>query len=244
MTCLSLCLVSVAGLRSPGKYSGVVIFDRWDGCILFSSVYLMYVSEGAKEDLRPYAGQAIEIDALDVFQPINPGDGLIREYRILGPAKDGDGWIALDGLILRAEKTIADGPPSVIIEIRNSGRKSVRIDSSQIGLALMMKKQGNDHFDPSDGTSTAVITRVNILNSDWERASLVVGVMRSWSYVVDPDDPLPDFFTLEPGEFRSTTITLHVPPGEYQFFFGYGGGVHEGKSLASNPVSLDVLEPR
>ena len=27
-------------------------------------------------------------------------------------------------------------------------------------------------------------------------------------------------------------ITFHIPAGKYQFIFGYGGGVHEEKSLA------------
>ena len=40
-------LVCEAGLRAPGKYSGVVIFDRWDGCTLYSGIYVMYVSEKA-----------------------------------------------------------------------------------------------------------------------------------------------------------------------------------------------------
>jgi hypothetical protein len=35
-------------------------------------------------------------------------------------------------------------------------------------------------------------------------------------------------------------IVFHIPPGKYQFLFGYGGGVHEEKSMASNPVSFDV----
>src|SRR5437870_9088382 len=73
---------SSAGIRGPGKYSGVVFFDRWDGCILFSSVYLMYISEAVKDDLRSYGGQAIQIDALDVLQHVNPGDGLIRKFKL------------------------------------------------------------------------------------------------------------------------------------------------------------------
>src|SRR5579863_6398400 len=88
---LIACLTTAAigGIRGPGKYSGVVIFDRWGGCILFSGVYLMYVSDSVKDQLREYEGQAIEIDALidalEVKQPINPGDGLIRRLKILGP---------------------------------------------------------------------------------------------------------------------------------------------------------------
>jgi hypothetical protein len=240
MACLSFHLLAGAGIRTAGKYSGVVIFDRWDGCIVFSSVYLMYISESVKEDLRPYVGQAIEIDALDVFQPMNPGDGLIRKYRIIGPAADKYEGITLDALVLTAAKVYTTGSPSAVVEIRNIGRESIRVDSSEIGLALMMKKQGYQRGDPSDGPSTAVITRANVLSSDWRRGSRVDDTMLSWSFEVDPNDPFPEFFSLAPSEVRRTTITFHVPPGEYEFFFGYGGGVHEERSLASNPVSFDV----
>jgi hypothetical protein len=37
-------------------------------------------------------------------------------------------------------------------------------------------------------------------------------------------------------------ITFEVSPGEYQFMFGYGGGVHEEKSLASNAISFDLSD--
>jgi len=69
--------VLIAGIRASGKYSGVVFYDRWDNCILFNGVYLMYISEAVKEKLRPYRGQSVEINATDVYQPVNPGDGLI-----------------------------------------------------------------------------------------------------------------------------------------------------------------------
>jgi hypothetical protein len=39
--CTSLSPLADAGIRATGKYSGVVIYDRWGGCILFSGVYLM-----------------------------------------------------------------------------------------------------------------------------------------------------------------------------------------------------------
>ena len=82
VTCVLALLLLVGpatgGICAAGKYSGVVFFDRWGGCIFFSGVYLMYISEETKENLREYDGQAIEIDALQVVQPVNPGDGLIN----------------------------------------------------------------------------------------------------------------------------------------------------------------------
>ena len=83
----ALVLPGPAGVRGPGHYDGVVFFDRWDSCYLFSGVYLMYVSRNVKEIFRPYAGRAMEIDAKDVWQPMNPGDGLIRKLTVVGEAK-------------------------------------------------------------------------------------------------------------------------------------------------------------
>ena len=235
---------SSAGIRGPGKYSGVVVFDRWDGCLLFSSVYLMYISEVVKDDLRSYAGQAIQIDALDVLQRVNPGDGLIRKFKVLGPAPEKHLGAIPEGLFL-----VADGPfpnrglPAVTLEIRNQGAKSATVDSSKIGLALLTKKQeGYYAFDPSDGPSTAIITRVSVLNPGGKFWWSLDGVKHSFSYTIDPENRLPHSFDLDPGRSRSTTVTFEIPPGEYQFISGYGGGVHEERSLVSNPVSFDVNE--
>ena len=100
---MSLCTPANAGIRGPGKYSGVVIFDRWDGCILFSGVYLMYISERVKDQLREYDGQAIELDALEVFQPKNPGDGLIQKLKVLGPAPPSNSPFTFEGISLDAQ---------------------------------------------------------------------------------------------------------------------------------------------
>src|SRR5215472_16176797 len=90
------------GERGPGKYSGIVIFDHWDTCYLYSGNYLMYISDGKKEILRPFQGKSIEIDAEEVFQPINPGDGLITRFKIVGPAPTKEDLPTIDGLKLTA----------------------------------------------------------------------------------------------------------------------------------------------
>jgi hypothetical protein len=46
----------LCSIRGPGKYNGVVVFDRWDGCHLYSGGYIMEISEKVKGVLRPYAG--------------------------------------------------------------------------------------------------------------------------------------------------------------------------------------------
>ncbi len=166
-------LVTHAGIRGPGKYCGVVVFDRWDTCFLLSGPYITYISDSVKDDLRPYKGKAMQIDASDVFQPMNPGDALVRQYKIIGPAPDNHLWAKLDGLELIAGSDFGPrGSPAFLLEIPR----------------------------------------------------------------------LPERFLLNPGQSMKARITFAIPRGEYQFMFGYGGGVHEEKSLASNTISFALSD--
>jgi hypothetical protein len=235
----SLVTAAVAGLRGPGKYSGVVIFDRWGGCILFSGVYLMYISDSVKEQLREYEGQAIEIHALEVNQPINPGDGLIRRLKILGPAQSKQAWYRVEGISLGAQPVEIKGSLGVELTITNEGNTRVRIDSSQIGFALLSNRIEGAQT-PSDGPSIAVITRADasLAHGSWQIGA--GSKTYTYSYFIADDDRFPRAFELAPNESRKLQIAFELPAGHYQFFVGYGGGVHESKSIVSNPVSLDL----
>src|SRR5882724_747924 len=90
------------GIRGPGPYAGTVIYDQWDTCYIYSGSYVMYIAEKKKEGLRRYAGQSILIDAEEVFQPENPGDGLITKFKFTGPAPVKQNLPNLEGLRLTA----------------------------------------------------------------------------------------------------------------------------------------------
>lgn len=237
-----LCVSAVAGIRGPGRYSGVVVFDRWGGCILFSGIYLMYVSEGVKEQLRPYEGQAIEVYALEVFQPINPGDGLIRRLNVLGPAVGTVRWYTVEDTTLAAQTLSADeSHASIALTITNTAKTPARIDASQIGLALLMQKPpGDDAYSPSNGPSLAVITRAHALSQGGPWEMRIGTTLYSCSFAISDRDRFPQLFDLSPGESKTTKIVFHLPNGHYQFWAGYGGGVHEDKLVVSNPVSIDL----
>jgi len=105
-------------------------------------------------------------------------------------------------------------------------------------LAQVSKSQ----FEASDGSSIAVITRGDLVNPS-SMGSAVDGVMHSLSYIIDGKARLPERFHLNPGQsINKTRITFAIPRGEYQFMFGYGGGVHEEKSLASNTISFALSD--
>ncbi|MCH8044486.1 MAG: hypothetical protein IID44_12275 [Planctomycetes bacterium] len=232
---LSLLATDVrAGERGPGKHSGVVVFDRWDGCTLYSGIYVMYISERVKDKLRKHAGKSVQIDAIKVHQPKNPGDGLITEFTYLGPAPQTMNWVSLSGVELVATPSSTKGqPPTVIISVRNRGKRDVKVYSSHLAPTLLSKTSGGRTSLVADGPSYALITRQAFIGGSGPRT-------KGWGWSIDQG--LPRTFTLAPGAERRIRITFDLPAGEYDFLAGYGGGVHGGKGIASNLVAFDVTK--
>jgi hypothetical protein len=235
-------LATSAGLRGPGKYSGVVIFDRWDSCLLLSGPYITYISRTMKDDLRAYAGKSIQIDAMKVSQPENPGDALVQKYKVLGPAPKNEKWAVVDGLELSAESDFgSQGPPAFLIEIRNTGTNAVTVTASEFGPTLLGLNPKSP-FCASDDKSGAWLTRTDLTRRESSWKCMAGGVSYSASSKIDPASEFPERFRLAFGESRKSRIIfrLKFPPGRYQFLVGYGGGVHEEKSIASNIISFDL----
>ncbi len=231
-----LAAVAFAEPRFPGKYCGIVIYDRWDGCTLCDGIYVMYISEAVKADLRDHAGQFVEIDAKKVDQPINPGDGLISEFVYLGaplPHKEG---LSLKGFVIRVAPLFAKGePPRISISLQNSGNKDLKISAVEFGPTLLAKKTDDKlSFNPSDGPSFALITRHTFMNAGGH--GVENGINYSWSV----DASLPETVILKPGEERMLAISFDLPQGEYDFLASYRVCIDGGARLTSNLVAFDV----
>ncbi len=236
---VSVCL---AGIRSEGKYSGVVIFDRWGGCTLYSGIYVMYVSEGVKEQLRPEAGKCVQLDATKVEQPMNPGDGLIKQFKLLGAAPAAKEWESPEGLKLTVVRAFEDGnAPEFIIQVENVSDKqrTLRMDSLAPTL-LAAKTKGGDRWSPSDGPSAAVVTRQSFwIGTDGPRMQ---GANETWQWKVVAPQKLVEKVSLDPKAVFELRLSFKLPPGEYEFLAGYGGGTHDGQCIASNLIGFDVKE--
>jgi hypothetical protein len=235
-----------AGLRGKGKYSGVVIFDRWDTCFLLSGPYITYISEAVKEELRPYAGNAIEIDVTEMTQPTNPGDGLVNSYVILGPAPDDPS----EPITNKVEITVEPGfdgkkAPTFVITLRNDSGQPVPVSPSEVGITLLGRNRGVA-LSASNGKSVAWITRADLVPHGPNGMA-----ESSWKSTVDGKTVYAKYSAAQPCAFRtrieldaygsvSCRVRLDVPTGDYQFMSGYGGGVHAWKSITSNAVSFNV----
>lgn len=242
---LGMGVVCGAGIRAPGKYCGVVIFDRWDGCMLYSGVYVMYVSEKTKEGLRKYKGQAVQIDAKEVFQLLNPGDGRIGKFDYLGKAPQKMEWVKLEGINLETSVKVGqDGKAVATLTIWNKGNDAVKLFSQELALTLLMKRSAPQKgVSVFDGPSFALITRQSFEIAGslrCEGKGVTEGIPYSWT--IDNEKALPHDFTMAPGEKKRIDILLELPDGQYDFLCGYGGGVHEGMGLASNLSAFDVKD--
>lgn len=226
-----------AGLRGPGKYSGVVIFDRWDTCFLLSGPYITYISSSVKEKLRPYAGQAVQVDATNVFQPNNPGDALIRQYSLVGPAPESK-YVPVKGLSLRILPAFEKGTPSFIIDIRNTNDCDIWVRTDQIGITVLGTEKTT--ASPSDGLSEASLTRSSLLFRGGGEWTANDGQLLHAYWAVEGLSVVLDRFQVAPHSSFHFRMTFDISPGEYQILFGYGGGVHETASLASNAISFTV----
>jgi hypothetical protein len=231
---LALVILASAGIRAPGFYNGIVFFDRWDTCYIYSGVYLMPVSEAIKEELRPYAGKFIRIDAKKVSQPFNPGDGLIKKAEFAGYEErnplsptDRSRLQAID-MRLRMQAD-SDGNPQLLVDLTNQSEQSLA--PLDLALTLFAKKQGErSFFEPSDGQSYAYVTRHHLTDSINDS---IVSMK-----LVRP----PATWEIRSHKTMTLKVSLRLPMGQYQALVGNGGGVHDSLVKVSNSVSFDVTQ--
>lgn len=237
------CISAYAGIRGPGKYSGVVVFDRWDTCLLLDGLYVMYISNDAKEQLREYADSAVEIYATHVFQPVNPGDGLISEYAVTSPNQGRSSNLRLEV----ADDFKRPGTPAFVVTIRNRGPVAAEIAKSQIGVTLLGSNYEDLLFSsPSNGRSVAWITRTGLIDGypdkspskEWGLTSGRSTV--SWKYTEDPSCAGTDSAELASGKSLSCRLEFSLPVGHYELILGYSQT--NRRPIVSNGISFRVTD--
>lgn len=183
------------------------------------------------------------MDAIEVFQPMNPGDALIRRYKILGPAPVPPRTPSIEEARITVKSDFdVDRTVAFLITVENSAASPIQIDSGGIGPTLLGLNPTDSQktftcFSPSDGKSVAWITRGTLAKPSSETCSDHYHVIMSASYSIDPSSKVPDRFDLNPHESKQIRLMINVPAGPYQFLVGY---VHEGRSLASNAISFHI----
>jgi len=249
---LALLTCSVrGGIRAPGEYSGIVVFDHWDTCYLYDGTFLMYVSERVKERLRQYDGRTIRINATEVYQPMNPGDGLITDFKFLGLAND-QGHSPIDGLVLTITPRFEiDRSAQFVIDVRNTSTRIVEISNERLAPTLLGEKDDGDIFSPSDGKSEARITRWGFPWAKGEASTSshtlkgpdgqTITVNKWYGLTIDDGQvPFDSSFVLRPGQSRQFKAAISASPGDYEFLCGYRTGWPGSEEQISNRVFFTV----
>jgi len=230
----------------PGKYNGIVIFDRWDACYLYSGTDLMPVAEKVKESLRAFDGKAVLIDAEEIDQRINPGVGLIKKLKVLGPVVDQPpGQLSaayfLVGLSLHLAADFRPGiHAKLFIQLRNDTKDRRTVDASGLAPTLFTKKQGTMWLQPADGPSFAAITGSSVGWLYRGPRSVDYRSNGAFQLSIEPDMPYLSTVRLDPGKSIEIPLYFRLSPGEYEFLAGYGGGGYQSPPLASNLLVFDV----
>ena len=239
-----LCLSGTAngGLRGPGKYNGVVVFDRWDGCYLCSGLYLMCVPEHLKETVRPYMGRSVILDATKVFQPINPGDGRLEQFAFSGYSCPDNPEDMTRQIELVASVSLEDSShPKFHLLARNRGLKPLWFDGHELALTILaqnLEGTGKEamRFEPSDGPSYPLITRWSAGHEGRQHGQ----DQQQVTWTASKQDWASARYEFAPGETREFTFSADFTGGKYDLFFGYGGGVLASESVTSNQIFVDV----
>lgn len=230
----------------PGKYNGIVIFDRWDACYLYSGADLLPVSGKVKESLRAFDGKAVSIEAQEIEQHVNPGVGLIKKLKVLGLAADqpgslGSGAYFLPGLSLHVAAEFRPGTHArLLIQLRNDTKDLRKVDVRGLAPTLFTRKQAPMWF-PADEPSFPAITGATVGWLYREPRSVDYGSNRAFQLSLDPALPYLSTVQLDPGKSVEIPLYFRLSPGEYQFLAAYGGsGGYQSPPLASNRLVFDV----
>jgi hypothetical protein len=242
---LFVCLAS-GSIYLPGKYNGIVIFDRWDACYLYGGNDLMPVSERVKESLRAFDGRAVSIDAEEIEQRSNPGVGLIKKLKVLGLAVDQPSGQRSAAYFLRGLSlhVAADFRPGIhaklVIQLRNDTKDLRTVDVSGLAPTLFTRKQAPMWLQLADGPSFPAITGSSV---GWlYRGPRSVDYCSNGAFQlsIDPDLPYLSTVRLDPGKSVEIPLYFRLSPGEYEFLAGYGGSGYQSPPLASNLLVFDV----
>lgn len=247
--CTLLAGVACGGLRPPGKYNGVVLFDRWGGCYLYSAIFLMYVPEEQKAVLKEFTGRCMELDVRKVYQPVNPGDGRLEQFTVVGDSQvqAEDASEKVDQVELTASLNLDNSRrPRWKLVVHNRGPEPIQLRADEIALTILTRRPSPpEPFEifssPSDGPSMALVTRQSLLGLGvikWQGEQTNGQQTVAWK--VRNQEPDTGVFELPAGAEKRFVVELVLSSGQYDLVFGYGGGVHAARCVASNLIAVDV----
>jgi hypothetical protein len=144
----------------------------------------MYVSEDIKQQLKAQAGNCIQVDATQVEQPWNPGDGLIKKPKVLGPAPAMPPWESPAGMKIAVAPAFENGQaPAFNSRVENTSETPVTLRIDAFAPTLLAETGINKlGRSPAYGPAVAVVTRQSFWVGDCRPSCIGPGRSRSHSH--------------------------------------------------------------
>ena len=216
---------------------------------MYSGVYLTYVSEKVKERLREHVDECVELDVIKIFQLINPGDGMIQDFKSIQLASPMPDFESMEGVKVSVERLELTTHPSldeqgklvVSIRLKNASDEPVLLMTDWLTPTLLVPRSPD--WQSNDGPSVATITRISFWAHDgtYEGKPNFGETNEYWSWqVIYPKTFDKELVLPAKKTFELRVRFTRMPKGEYDFLLGYGDRVYE--LIVPTPIAFDIDE--
>ncbi len=127
---------SMAEELGPGVYFGYFNVDRWGQKVFHAGPHHLFVSEDVAAQLKTHVGKPLKLDVKDVYQPRNPGGGIIQKVSDVSTTKS-------SGLVLDAETDShkverGKGTP-VRLAVRNGSSEEITLHPRSLAYVVVTR---------------------------------------------------------------------------------------------------------
>jgi hypothetical protein len=242
--------VLAGGILGPGKYSGVVVVDRWGQKLLQCGSTAVFLADDVYEKLKDQAGKPIEITVTEMDQPKNPGGAMVKAFSKWVP------YAPKTPLELQVKAKTTKVRPglglTVEVQVSNPTRKDVvafgdcfeviLVSSKPVEVPSWKDPQQRAYWYYTEGYSDGHVSR-HSFGHPHDLAWTAAVMAKSGSGIsVTPNSDNRNA-TLSPGaQFAAAAIIAReLPSGQYQAFAMYRGDFGASTPGISPRIDFEVM---
>jgi hypothetical protein len=247
----------------PGVYFGYFNVDRWGQRVFHNGPYHIFVSNEVEKQLKIHVGEPLKLDVKEVYQPGDPGGGIIKTLSGVSTTK-------IQGLVLDVASESTKSPQgkgiSLRLTVHNASAKDITLEPRSLAFVLVTKSPfSNAAIDYKDPDGCAYwYYRTSVRSARRNGSLLRVAcrrVLLPWTpqkYAANGQDVVVGRRTpthLDPGvyyplhvkpggKFETTVVVgRKLLPGEYEvFFYQSSGNFSHAAGPMSKRLPFEVVE--
>ena len=255
---------SLAAILGPGTYEGQFTTDRWGQQVLHNGVSDLFLSDKVAQQLKVYEGKLLKVEVKKMYQPMNPGGGIIESIGNVVVKKETATSLKIN---IKTAKVKRGQGATLHLALQNVSKKQIEITPWELTLSIVTNKPFSNsdigYKDPQDRAywyyGSSVISKGK--PDSWPRIAYREILLpwhpqqyaaQSLGVTVGPQTPtFKDPGTYNPllikpnGKLEfDITVGQELLPREYEvFFYLKSDSSDQQQGLISNRVEFDVVGP-